>query len=113
MMNLNDVLRKKVLKEYKSSKSNAILTIMKKEKEDENEDRLVNAISESENIKLTFVKKILNESKERKKGDEILVISKTSCWINHNNLLINIEMFKFQKFQKTYEGLCKIIYMLN
>ena len=92
-MNLNDVLREKILKEYKSNKSNTMFITMKKRNENENENKLVNAICELKNIKLTFVKKILSESK-KKKNNEILVMSKTSCSIDHDDLLMNIEIFE-------------------
>ena len=95
MMNLNDVLRKEVLRKYKSNKSDT----MKKKKEDRNEDTFENAALKSENVKLTFVKKMLSESKKRKKNDEMLIMSKTFCSIDYNNLLMNIEVFKFQKIR--------------
>ena len=89
------MLQKKVLREYKSNKSNAI----KKKRKDWNENTFVNAVAESENVKLTFLKKMLNESKKRKKSDKIFVINNVSYSIDYNNLLINIEVFKVQKIQ--------------
>lgn len=50
---------------------------------------LVNEVFGPSEAKLTFVKRMLSESKERKNGDEILVISKASCPVNYNNLLMN------------------------
>ena len=61
-------------------------------KKKENEDKLVNAIPRPKDVKLTFVKKMLNKLK--KKNNEIFIMNKTFCLINYDNLLINIEMFK-------------------
>ena len=98
-MNLNDVLRDKVLREHKSNKLNAILTTMKKKREDRDENTLVNEVSKSEDAKLTFVKKTLSESKKRKKSDKMLIMSKTSCSIDHDDLLTNIKVFESQKIR--------------
>ena len=106
-MNLNNVLRENVLKEYKSNKSDAMSTTMEKKREDEDEDRLVNAFLESEDEKLTFVKRMLNGSKKRKKSNEIFVTSKAFYSIDHNNLLMNIEMFEFQKVRDNLRRLVR------
>jgi len=54
----------------------------------------VNEVFKSNETKLTFVKKMLSELKKRKKNDEILIMSKTSCLNDYDNLLMNIEVFK-------------------
>ncbi len=95
-MNLDDVLRAKVLREYKSKKSDMMLTTMKKREEDWDADALVNEVSESDEAKLTFVKKNLSLPEERKKGDEMLVMSKASCPIDHDDLLMNIVVSESQ-----------------
>ena len=99
MMNLNDVLWAKVLRDYKSKKSDAMLTTMKKKEEDWDEDTLMNRVSEPDEAKLTFMKKMLSRSKKRKKNSEMLVMSKASCSINHDNLLMNIKVSESQKIQ--------------
>ena len=98
-MNLNDVLRAKIFREYKSNKSDAMLTTMKKKEKDRDENTLVNRVLELENAKLTFVKKLLCESKKRKKDDELLIINKISCSIDDDDLLMNIEVSKSQKIR--------------
>ncbi len=59
----------------------------------------MNEVPESDEAKLTFVKKMLSELKERKKGGEMLVMSKTSCSIDHDDLLTNIEVSEFQEIR--------------
>jgi len=98
-MNLDDVLREKVLREYKSNKSNAMLTTIKKKRENRDEDTLVDGVSGPKDAKLAFVKKMLSESKKRKKGDEMLVMSKASCPIDHDNLLMDIEVSRSQEIR--------------
>jgi len=56
----------------------------------------VNEFSESDEAKLTFVKKNLSLPEERKKGDEMLVMSKASCPIDHDDLLMNIVVSESQ-----------------
>ena len=84
-----------------------MLTTMKKKRKDENEDRLVNAVLEFENVKLTFVKRMLNESKKRKKSDEMFIMSKASCPIDHDNLLMNTEVSEFQKVRDNLRRLVR------
>lgn len=76
-----------------------MLTTIENEEEDWDEDTLVNEVPESDEAKLTFVKKMLSELKERKKGGEMLVMSKTSCSIDHDDLLTNIEVSEFQEIR--------------
>ncbi|KAL8832494.1 MAG: hypothetical protein Q9191_000221 [Dirinaria sp. TL-2023a] len=94
-MNLDDVLRGEVLREYKSNKSDA----MKKGKEDRDEDTLVDAAPGPRDVKLTSVKKMLSGPKERKKGGEMLVMSKAPCSIDHDNLLMDTEVSESQKIR--------------
>ena len=106
-MNLNDVLREEVLREYKSNKSDAMFTTMENEREDEDGDRLVDAVPGSKNVKLAFVKRMLSGSKERKKGGEMLVMNKASCQIDHDDLLMDIEVSEFQKVQDNLRKLVR------
>ncbi len=98
-MNLDYVLRAKVLREYKSKKSDMMLTTMEKREEDWDADALVNEVSEPDEAKLAFVEKNLSLSEERKKSDEMLVMSKTSCSIDHDDLLINIVVSESQRIR--------------
>lgn len=66
-----------------------MLTTMKKGEKDWDEDMLVNEVFGSNEAKLTFVKRMLSESKKRKNGDKMLVMGKTSCSIDHDNLLMD------------------------
>jgi len=92
-MNLDDVLRAKVLRDYKSNQSDAMLTTMEKGGENWDGDTLVNGVP-GPGAKLAFVKKRLSGPKGRKKGDEMLVMSKAPCSIDHDDLLMNIEVFR-------------------
>ena len=76
-MNLDDILRAEILKEYKSNKLDAILTTMEEGGEDWYRDTLVDE------------KKILSGPKERKKGGEIPVIGKAPCPVDHDDLLMD------------------------
>jgi len=54
----------------------------------------VNEVFKSSEAKLAFMKKMLSELKKRKKNDEMLIMNKTFCSINHDDLLMNIKVFK-------------------
>lgn len=71
-----------------------MLTMMKKKEEDWDKDTLINRVSESDEVKLTSVKEMLSESKKRKKSSEMLIMNKTSCLINHDDLLMNIKVLE-------------------
>lgn len=71
-----------------------MLTTIRKREENWNANAFVNEILKSSEAKLAFVKKNLSLSKKRKKNDEMLIISKASCSIDHNNLLMNIVVFE-------------------
>jgi hypothetical protein len=88
-MNLDDVLRAKVLRDYKSNKLAAMLTTMEKGEGDWDGDMLVNEVFGPGEAKLAFVKRMLSEPKERKNGDEMLVMGKAPCPIDHDDLLMD------------------------
>jgi len=88
-MNLDDVLRAKVLREYKSKKSDMMLTTMRKRGEDWDADALVDEVSEPDEAKLAFVEKNLSLPEERKKGGEMLVMGKAPCPVDHDDLLMD------------------------
>lgn len=71
-----------------------MFTTMKKREEDWDENTFVNEVLEFDEAKLTFVKKMLSESKKRKKSDEMLVMGKTSYSIDYDDLLMHIEVSK-------------------
>lgn len=80
-MNLDDMLRGEVLREYKSNKSDAI----EKGREDRDGDTLVDAAPGPGDVKLASVKKMLSGPKERNKGGEMLVMGKAPCPVDHDN----------------------------
>ena len=98
-MNLNDVLRGEVLREYKSNKSDAMLTAMEKRRKDRDEDTLVDGVPEPRYVKLAFVKNMLSVLKERKKGGEMLFMSKASCPIDYDDFLMNTEVSGSQEIR--------------
>ncbi len=49
--------------------------------------------------KLASMKKRLSESKGRKKGDKMLVMSKTPCPIDRDDLLMDIEVSRSQEIR--------------
>jgi hypothetical protein len=59
----------------------------------------VNEVLGPDEAKLAFVKKMLSEPKKRKKGDEMLVMSKAFCPIDHDDLLTNTKVSKFQEIR--------------
>ncbi len=91
-MNLDDVLRTKVSRDYKSNESVAITTL-EKGGENWDEDTLVGGVPGPGEAKLTSVK-MLSVPKERKKGGEMLVMGKASCSIDHDDSLMKIEVFE-------------------
>jgi len=94
-VNLDNILRAEVLREYKSNKSDAMLITIKKGGEDWDRDTLINEVPRPGEAKLASVKKMLSGPKERKKGGEILVINKAPCPVDYNDLLINTEVSGF------------------
>ena len=86
-MNLDDVLRAEVLREYKSNKSDAMLTTMEEGGEDWHGDTLVDG------------KKMLSGPKERKKGGEMLIMGKAPCPVDHDNLLMDTEVSGSQEIR--------------
>ncbi len=81
-MNLDDVLR--ALRDFKSNKSDAMLTTMERGGEDWDGDTLGPG-----KAKLASVEKMLSGPKERKKGGEMLVMSKTPWPVDHDGLLMD------------------------
>lgn len=67
----------------------------------------MNGVSRPGKIKLAFVKKMLSGLKERKKGGEILIISKIFCPVDYNNLLINTEVSGFQEIRNNLRKLVR------
>ena len=98
-MNLDDVLRVEVLREYKPNKSDAMLTTMEKGREDRDGDTLVEGVLGRGDAKLASVKKMLSGSKERKKGGEMLVMGKAPCPVDHDDLLMDTEVSGFQEIR--------------
>lgn len=100
-VNLNDVLKAEVLKEYKSDKSNEMpsSTIMKKREENWDTETLVDEEPEPGKSKLASESKILSLPKNRKKSDEMLVMSESSNSINRHDLLTNIEVSESQEIR--------------
>jgi len=90
-------LRAKVSRDYKSNESIAITTLEKGE-ENWDEGTLVGEIPGPNEAKLTSMK-MLSVPKERKKGGEMLVMGKAPCPIDHNDSLMEIEVFGSQKIR--------------
>ncbi len=88
-MNLVDVLRAEVLREYKSNKSDMMLTTMGKRGEDWDADALVDGVPGPGEAKLASVEKNLSLPEERKKGGEMLVMGKAPCPVDHDDLLMD------------------------
>lgn len=97
-MNLDDVLRAKVLRDYKSNQSDAMLTTMEKGGENWDGDTLVDGVPEP-GAKLASIKKRLSEPKGRKKGGEMLVMGKASCPVDRDDLLMDTEVFGSQEIR--------------
>jgi hypothetical protein len=53
------------------------------------------------------VKKTLSESKKRKKSDKMLVMSKTSCPVDYNNLLTDNEVSGSQEIRDNLRRLVR------
>ena len=98
-MNLDDVLRGEVLREYKSNKSDAMLITMEKGREDRDGDTLVDGVPGSRDVKLASVKNMLSVPKERKKGGEMLVMGKAPCPVDHDDLLMDTEVSGSQEIR--------------
>ena len=92
MINLDNILRGEVLREYKSNKLDTILITIEKGREDRDRDTLVDGVPRPRDIKLVSVKNILSVLKERKKGSKILIIGKPPYPVDYNNLLIDTEV---------------------
>ena len=92
MINLDNILRGEVLREYKLNKLDTIFIIIEKGREDRDRDILIDGVSGPRDIKLVFIKNILSVLKKRKKGSKILIIGKAPCPVNYNNLLIDTEV---------------------
>jgi len=97
-MNLDDVLRAEVLRDYKFNQSDAMLTTMEKGGENWDGDTFVDGVP-GLGAKLAFVKKRLSEPKGRKKGDEMLVMDKALCPIDRDDLLMDIEVSRSQEIR--------------
>ena len=98
-MNLDDVLRGEVLREYKLNKSDAILTTMEKGREDRVEDTLVDGVLGPRDVKLASVKNVLSVPKERKKSGEMLVMGKALCPVDYDDLLMDTEVSGYQEIR--------------
>ncbi len=96
-MNLDDVLRAEVSRDYKSNESAAITTL---EKGGENWDggTLVGGVPGPGEAKLTSVK-MLSVPKERKKGGEMLVMGKAPCPVDHDDSLMETEVSGSQEIR--------------
>ena len=81
-----------MLREYKSNKSDAILTTIEKGREDGDRDTLVDGVPKPGDTKLVSVKKMLSGPKEWKKGGEMVIISKAPCPVDHDDLLMDTEV---------------------
>ena len=97
-MNL-DVLRGEVLREYKSNKSDAMLTTMEKGREDRDGDTLVDGVAGPGDAKLASVKKTLSGPKERKKGGKMLITGKAPCPVDHDDLLTGTKVSGSQEIR--------------
>lgn len=75
-----------------------MLTTLGKKRKNQNKDTLVGRVLGPGKTKLTFIK-MLSGPKKRKKGGAMLVIDKTSCPVDYNNLLIDTEVSRFQEIQ--------------
>ena len=91
-VSLDDVLQTEVLGERRSDKSKEIshTTAMEEREENRDSETLVEGVPESG--KPTLEGKILNLPKERKKGGEMLVMGKTLSPVDHDDLLMEIEV---------------------
>jgi len=98
-MNLDDVLRAEVLRDYKSNKSDAMLTTMEKGGEDWDGDTLVDGVPGPGEAKLASVKKMLSGPKERKEGGEMLVMGKAPCPVDYDDLLMHTEVSGSQEIR--------------
>ncbi len=90
-MNLDDVLRAEVSRDYKSNKSAAMLITLEKGGENWDRGTLVGGVSGPGEAKLTSVK-MLSGPKERKKGGAMLVMGKAPCPVDHDDLLMYTEV---------------------
>ena len=88
-MNLDDVLRAEVLRDYKSNKSATMLTTMEKGGEEWDGNMLVDGVPGPGEAKLASMKRMLSRPKERKKGGEMLVMGKAPCPVDHDDLLMD------------------------
>ena len=98
-MNLDDLLRGEVLREYKSNKSDAMLTTMEKGREDWDGETLVDGVAGPSEAKLASVKKMLSGPKERKKGGEMLVMGKAPSPVDDDDLLMDTEVSGSQEIR--------------
>ena len=87
-MNLDDVLRAEVSRDYNSNESAAMLTTLEKGGENWEGGTLVGGVPGPGEAKLTSVK-MLSGPKERKKGGEMLVMGKAPCPVDHDDLLMD------------------------
>lgn len=106
-MNLDDVFRGEVLREYKSNKSDAMLTTMEKGREDRDGDTLVDGVPGPRDVKLASVKNMLSVPKERKKGGEMLVMGKAPCPVDHDDLLMDTEVSGSQEIRDDLQRLVR------
>ena len=102
-MNLDDVLRAEVLREYKWNKSDAMLTTMEKGG-DWDGDTLVDGVPGPGEAKLTS--EIVSGPKERKKGGEMLVMGKAHCSVEDDGLLMDTEVSGSQEIR---DGLRRLV----
>lgn len=88
-------MRTKVLEERRSNKSEEISHTRTIKERKENRDSETVVEGEPESGKPTLKGKILNLVKERKKGGEMLLIGKTLSPVDHDNLLMDIEVSRY------------------
>ena len=106
-MNLDNVLRAEVLREYKSNKLDTMLVTMEKGGEDWDRDLLVDGVPGPGEAKLVSVKKILSGLKERKKGGEMLVIGKAPYLVDHDDLLMGTKVSASQEIRDSLRRLMR------
>lgn len=98
-MNLDNILRAEVLREYRSNKLNTILITIEKRGEDWDTDAFVVGVRGPGEAKLVSVEKNLSLPEERKKGSEMLVMGKAPCPVHHDDLLMDTVVSGSQKIR--------------
>lgn len=87
-MNLDDILRAKISRDYNSNESTTMFTTLKKREKNWDENTLVGEVLGPDETKLTSVK-MLSGPKKKKKSGEMLVMNKAFCPDDHDDLLMD------------------------